>query len=65
MKFSKKAVEELGKLFLNMSLATFITTILQPVFNQKLNIIFLLIGFVLWLILIVAGLYTLNRVKES
>ncbi|WP_096999619.1 hypothetical protein [Persephonella hydrogeniphila] len=56
----KKVLEEFGKLFLNMALASFVFSILQPFVMHKLDIT-ALIGASLWLVFSILGGYLLYK----
>ena len=64
--FNEKTKEELGNLFMNMALASFVFAILQPVLNSddsSLQNIF--IGFILWVSFLGIGVFFLNKVKGA
>ena len=62
--FSNKAREEIGKLFINMALASFVFAILQPIVSEKgFDLIEFTFGFILWLSFLMIGASLLNTLK--
>ncbi len=64
--FSNKAREEIGKLFINMALASFVFAILQPFLKDKgFSLPDFIFGFILWLSFLIIGFVILNSIKEE
>jgi len=61
----KKAFEEYGKSLLNFSVAILIFAILQPVINEKINMLQMLIFGVIYLVVVFAGMIFINLGEED
>ncbi len=62
--FSNKAKEELGKLFINMALASFVFAILQPILQNNQTVVNFIIGITFWLIFSFIGVLFLNKADK-
>ncbi|HHG74953.1 MAG TPA: hypothetical protein ENK22_07895 [Persephonella sp.] len=65
MRVRKKAFEEYGKSLLNFSVAILIFAILQPVINEKINMLQMLIFGVIYLVVVFAGMIFINLGEED
>jgi len=63
--FSKKAKEEIGKLFMNMALASFVFAILQPILQNTQTVINFIIGISFWIIFSSIGILFLNKTDQQ
>ncbi len=63
--FSNKAREEIGKLFINMALASFVFAILQPFLKNEQTTLNLIIGILFWFLFAGIGILFLNKTKEE
>ena len=61
----KKAFEEYGKSLLNFSVEILIFAILQPVINEKINMLQMLIFGVIYLVVVFAGMIFINLGEED
>ncbi|WP_081825251.1 hypothetical protein [Persephonella sp. IF05-L8] len=61
----KKAFEEYGKSLLNFSVAILIFAILQPVINEKINILQMLTFGIIYLVVVFAGMIFINLGEEN
>jgi MFS-type transporter involved in bile tolerance (Atg22 family) len=61
----KKAFEEYGKSLLNFSVAILIFAILQPVINEKINILQMLTFGIIYLVVVFVGMIFINLGEEN
>jgi len=61
----KKVFEEYGKSLLNFSVAILIFAILQPVLNEKINVLQMLTFGIIYLIVVFAGMIFINLGEEN
>ncbi len=61
----KKAFGEYGKSLLNFSVAILIFAILQPVINEKINLLQMLTFGIIYLVVVFAGMIFINLGEEN